>query len=583
MDQGVFKQLDDSCFPPKKSPDAATGTEPGAIGPDSAKMTSWDSYLAVATFLSSPEEFMGWFVGFVSLFSTNLLRPLRLALTSSNKNATKNSMLSVNGPKGTRREGKKFRQYAAALSTTIGPFAVGTVLAWTSPVLPMLQSENSRIPITADEGSWVGSLIAIGAIIGSIPAGKGADIFGRKPTIAALAVPFIISWAMIYFATSVWELYVARLIAGAVIGGVTATVPMYIGEIAESSIRGELGSYIQVKVTLGILYVYAIGPFVSYEGLAVLCGIIPVIMFVLVLLVAPETPTYLLRSGRRKEAEHSLVLLRGHEYDIAGELEELQQQLEEEQKRSSKFKDLISSRATVRASIAVMGLLSFLSFSGINVLIFYAESIFKSSSSSISPQVSSIIIGVLQVKFTFASALLVDKAGRRVLLLISDSVMAVCLGCLGYFFWLQEHAVDVSAFSLIPLISLGVYISTFSLGFGPIPGVMMGELFSPDVKGLALGIVCVIASLLEFVVVKMYQNLLDWFDHGITFWIFAGFCVLGTVFVWFLVPETKNKTLQEIQNELSGKKKPNNRKDNPKGNRKHQMMDSLTGDHAAIV
>jgi len=164
---------------------------------------------------------------------------------------------------------------------------------------------------------------------------------------------------------------------------------------------GELGSYIQVKVTLGILYVYAIGPFVSYEGLAILCGIIPVIMFVLVLLVAPETPTYLLRSGRRKEAEHSLVLLRGHEYDIAGELEELQQQLEEEQKRSSKFKDLISSRATVRASIAVMGLLSFLSFSGINVLIFYAESIFKSSSSSISPQVSSIIIGVLQVSNDF--------------------------------------------------------------------------------------------------------------------------------------------------------------------------------------
>lgn len=163
------------------------------------------------------------------------------------------------------------------------------------------------------------------------------------------------------------------------------------------SFSGELGSYIQVMVTLGVLYVYAIGTFVSYDGLAVLCGIIPVIMFLLVIIVAPETPTYLLRSGNRKGAEHSLVLLRGHEYDIAGELEELQQQLEEEQKRSSKFGDLISSRATVRASIAMTGLLSFLSFSGINVLIFYAESIFKSSGSSISPQVCSIIIGVLQV------------------------------------------------------------------------------------------------------------------------------------------------------------------------------------------
>lgn len=165
-----------------------------------------------------------------------------------------------------------------------------------------------------------------------------------------------------------------------------------------------------------------------------------------------------------------------------------------------------------------------------------------------------------------------DKAGRRVLLLISDSVMAICLGCLGYFFWLEEHSVNVDAFNFIPLVSLGVYISTFSLGFGPIPGVMMGELFSPDVKGLALGIVCVIASLLEFIVVKMYQNLVDWFDHGITFWMFSGFCLLGTAFVWFLVPETKNKTLQEIQNELNGKKKPKNRNTN-----RSQQMESLTG------
>lgn len=190
-------------------------------------------------------------------------------------------------------------------------------------------------------------------------------------------------------------------------------------------------------------------------------------------------------------------------------------------------------------------------------------------------------LSVLQVVFTFASALLVDKAGRRVLLLISDSVMAVCLACLGYFFWLKQQG--VASFNFIPLVSLGVYISTFSLGFGPIPGVMMGELFSPDVKGLALGIVCVIASLLEFVVVKMYQNLLNWFNYGFTFWIFAGFCILGTVFVWFLVPETKNKSLQEIQNELNGKKKPKNRNSN-----RSQQMESLTGPYnneknAAIV
>jgi SP family facilitated glucose transporter-like MFS transporter 8 len=108
-----------------------------------------------------------------------------------------------------------------------------------SPALPMLLSESSKIKVTPDQGSWVGSLIAIGAIFGSIPAGKCADIFGRKPVIACLTIPFITSWSIIYFATDVWQLYVARLIAGSCLGGITATVPMYIGEIAETSIRGK--------------------------------------------------------------------------------------------------------------------------------------------------------------------------------------------------------------------------------------------------------------------------------------------------------------------------------------------------------
>jgi len=116
---------------------------------------------------------------------------------------------------------------------------VGTVLAWMSPAMPMLLSADSKIKMTADQGSWVGSLIAIGAIFGSIPAGRTADLIGRKPVIAFLPLPFITSWLLIYFAKDVWHLYVARLIAGTCLGGITATVPMYIGEISEKSIRGK--------------------------------------------------------------------------------------------------------------------------------------------------------------------------------------------------------------------------------------------------------------------------------------------------------------------------------------------------------
>ncbi|XP_001946479.3 facilitated trehalose transporter Tret1-2 homolog [Acyrthosiphon pisum] len=518
------------------------------------KMGFGHVYLTLAACMSSLFQFLRWFIGSV-IFAHNR-NPLLLSLTSSNKSAS-------DGTPSNEPQGKKFRQYVTALSATVGPFAVGTVLAWTSPALPMLLSADSTIKITPDQGSWVGSLIAIGAIFGSIPAGKTADLIGRKPVIAFLPLPFITSWLLIYFAKDVWYLYVARLVAGTCLGAITATVPMYIGEIAEKSIRGELCSYVQVNVTLGILYVYSIGPFVNYAWLAIMCGILPVIWFILVLLVLPESPTYLWRSGKNKEAEDVLVMLRGKDYDISGELQALQKELEEK-KPNGKLKDMVKSKATLRAAFTALGLFGFLSCSGINVVIFNAQTIFSSTGSIVSPKTSSIVIGILQVIFTFTSSQLVDRAGRRVLLLISDSVMAVCLGSLGFYFWQLEHGVDTSVFSLVPLISLGVYISTFSLGFGPIPGVMVGELFSPEFKGLAIGIVCVLASLIEFSVVKSYQTLLDNYGRGVTFGVFAGCCVMGTLFVLFLVPETKNKSLQEIQDELSGKKK-SEQKQGPSG------------------
>jgi len=155
-------------------------------------------------------------------------------------------------------------------------------------------------------------------------------------------------------------------------------------------------------VTLGILYVYAIGPFVNYSLLAIMCGILPVIWFILVLLVLPESPTYLWRSGKNKEAEDALVMLRGKDYDISGELQALQKELEEK-KPNGKLKDMVKSRATLRAAFTVLGLLAFLSCSGINVVIFYAESIFACEHCIISPKASSIVIGILQVSTPMAA------------------------------------------------------------------------------------------------------------------------------------------------------------------------------------
>lgn len=162
---------------------------------------------------------------------------------------------------------------------------------------------------------------------------------------------------------------------------------------------------------------------------------------------------------------------------------------------------------------------------------------------------------MFQVLATYSSTLLVDKAGRRVLLVLSSTVMAVCLTALGLSFHLQTHGYDVSSISWLPLASVALFIVVFSMGFGPIPWIMIGELFPNNVKGIASAVTAASAWILAFTVTKTFQNLVDLLGSPITFWLFAVMCVAGTIFTFVLVPETKGKDLEDIQLELSGKKK----------------------------
>lgn len=460
------------------------------------------------------------------------------------------AMLSKETPK---QEGKKLPQYLIAVAANLSAFAAGTALAWTSPALPELQSENSTLTVTPEQGSWVGSLLAVGAFTGALPAGFITDIFGRKLVCAALAVPFLLSWLLITYASSVTMLYIARFIAGFATGASSAIAPMYTAEIAESSIRGSLGSFFQLMLTGGILYTYVLGAIVTYDSLAILSGLVPLV-FLIAFFNAPETPVYLLRNNKRSEAEKSLRTLRGSSYNINVELNELQNDINKSAQASSSVMELITRKATIKGLIVSLGLMLFQQLSGVNAVIFYSVAIFEAAGSTLHPSIATIIIGVVQVLVTYTSTLLVDRAGRRILLLISDAVMAICLGTLGYYFYLQDSGKDVSNLGLLPLLSVAVFIIVFSIGFGPIPWMMTGELFSSEIKGVATGIAVGLNWCLTFVVTKSFQPLVSSLGSAVTFWIFSAVCCAGTVFVALIVPETKGKSLDEIQKMLGGNK-----------------------------
>ncbi|XP_051172813.1 facilitated trehalose transporter Tret1-like isoform X2 [Leptopilina boulardi] len=453
---------------------------------------------------------------------------------------------------------RKLPQYAAGLASTLGALAAGMVLAWTSPAGLEVEGTNItklaheyEIPISDDEFSWIGSLTTLGAAAICVPIGILCDLIGRKFSMLMLVVPFTIGWGLIIGANSVSLFYAGRFILGVSGGAFCVAAPMYAAEIGESEIRGQLGSYFQLMMTAGILLTYAFGMAVNILWLSVISAIVPIIFFVAFMFM-PESPTYYLMKGNVDAARTSMVKLRGSNYNVEPELLIQQEILDEMNRNRVSFFTAIQSKAAVKALIIAFGLMFFQQLSGVNAIIFYAAKIFTAAGSSLSSEVCTIIVGVMQCAAVFVSTMIVDKLGRRILLLASEVAMCLTTLLVGVFFYMQEQKMDVSAIGWLPLTSVCLFIVLFSLGFGPIPWMMIGEIFSLQTKGTAGSAACLFNWLMAFVVTKFFNNLTAELGNSVTFFIFSVVCAVGFFFVFFLVPETKGKTLQEIQAELEG-------------------------------
>jgi MFS family permease len=195
----------------------------------------------------------------------------------------------------------------------------------------------------------------------------------------------------------------------------------------------------------------------------------------------------------------------------------------------------------------------FRQINGINAVISYTVDIFVEAGGMLSPFLATIIVGIVQVIATYISCLLVERTGRRLLLLLSNVLMAVCHLLLAVFFYFKQIDGDLRSFGWLPLLSLTIYIAGFNIGFGPLPWVLMAELLPNESKSWTSGFVASVNWILVFAVTKLYQTMIDSLGPIMTFGIFGGMCVVGTVVIGCIVPETKGKTREEIQLELRKK------------------------------
>ena len=339
-------------------------------------------------------------------------------------------------------------------------------------------------------------------------------------------------------------------------------------------LRGALGVLFNLQVDNGILFVYVVGAYVSYIWLCIACAIIPAVSF-LTFIWMPESPIYLASKGKKIETEKSLHWLRGARYvtnyDLKPELERIQkfvsQSKSESPSQGASSRDIpahivflmkeipkhlftLSSSPTKRAVNIVCWLMIFRQVNGINAVIFYTVDIFQEAGGSLSPFLATIIVGIVQVVATYISSLLVERTGRRVLLLFSNVTMAVCHLLLAVYFYFKQMGGDLRTFDWLPLLCVATFIAGFNIGFGPLPWVMMAELLPNESKRWASGLAASVNWILVFAVTNLYGMMIENLGPMITFGIFGGMCILGTVIIAFIVPETTGKTREEIQLEL---------------------------------
>lgn len=453
----------------------------------------------------------------------------------------------------------------------------GAHIGWTSPSLPQLKGPESHLPITSNDASWIASFFLLGNLPGNVLAAFLVDWLGRKASLLLAGLPLSLGWLLIIFAWQPYVLYVSRFLSGLGQGLVYVVCPMYIGEIADKDIRGVLGTFIKLMVTFGELYAHAIGPFVSYGALGYSCLLLSALFF-LSFVWMPESPYYLVMRNRRSEAERSLRWLQSlqttgpHRQQLVDEqLDQMQKAVIRELSDRGRARELFfgsqhsPAEGNRRGLLVCLGLQLVLQLSGLAAIESYTQEILEESGDSelaIPAPLAVILLSVLQLAAGLGAAVLVDRIGRRPLLVSSTLLAGIALGLCGIFYLLKLRlGLETRGYGSILVASVIGYELVIALGLNPLAYSMLGELFPTNVKGFAVSLVNLWASLLAFVVSKMHQVVTDSYGIDVSFGWFAATCFLGLGFIVLYVPETKGKSLLEIQEELNCRRRPNKKQD----------------------
>ncbi|XP_046743453.1 facilitated trehalose transporter Tret1-2 homolog [Diprion similis] len=454
-----------------------------------------------------------------------------------------------------------FHQVLACLianTSVLGP-AMG--VGYSAVALEPLGSPQSEIPVTEDQLSWFASVTAIATPIGCILSGLAMHR-SRRFGIMTTSFVSLVGWLVIYFSPGFGCILTGRAICGVAVGLASAPSTIYAAEVAAPKLRGIVVTWTSVSIAIGVLIVYVLGYFCkeNWRLVALLCGMFAVCSLVLTFLFMPESPAFLKASGRSEAAENSLRRLNGVRKD-----KKTPEHLLEELLKSRKSVDdtvqhvsgigSIFTPENLKPFFIMVGYFFFQQFSGTFVVIYYAVNFAQETGIQIDAKLMAIFIGIARVLGTIFVSWLSMRFGRRIPSVGSGAGMTLFMGILSVYSWASSHGFEIRDGGVIPAISIVMYILTSTMGFLVLPFAMIGEIYPARFKDILSGLTTCLAYVFSFMVLKAYPEMLKSIDkHGV-FMFYTAFSLFGTIFVAVFLPETKGKTLQEIEESYKNNKR----------------------------
>ncbi|KAJ8939337.1 hypothetical protein NQ318_005698 [Aromia moschata] len=394
-------------------------------------------------------------------------------------------------------------------------------------------------------------LTSLGAItnpIGSVLSGVLAEYLGRRRSIQISSIPFIIGWIVIGMANSVNWLYVGRLVSGIAAGMSTACFT-YVGEISTAESRGFLQALGPVCASFGILLTYTLGYYIRWSTVALISIVFGIFSMVSIQFL-PESPGYLLKNNKIPESFEVYLWFRRNNALAQQEMDRYHenQKKNNANKEKRSFKETYLSPQTTRPFCILVILFLLQEFSGIYTLLFYAVNFFEETDLNMNEYVSSIFVGIIRFTMSIVAAFLINRFGRKILCTLSSLGMAITMLTVAiYVMYYERNPDEQKILSYLPLVGVIFNVMFSMIGMLPIPWVMVGELFPLEVRPIMSGVVICMAQTFIFICVKIYNDMLVHLKFSGTLLVFVVASILAIIFCKFVLPETKNKSLEEIE------------------------------------